>query len=163
MFLSIKRLLILLWVCIGGMMSVAHAADFTAGADYANGNVTLWFKSQVSTTWVDAHYTLDSAAQQNVRMTWNASTSRYETNFGAKLGQSLKYSFTYNNGTPAYDSAATTIVISQASTAGLSGNDFTAGVEFSSTKGVIWLSPRSAPPGWMPITRWQAVTSKTYA
>lgn len=138
MFLSIKRLLILLWMCIGGVMGVAHAADFTAGADYANGNVTLWFKSQVSTTWVDAHYTLDSAAQQNVRMTWNASTSRYETNFGAKLGQSLKYSFTYNNGTPAYDSAATTIVISQASTAGLSGNDFTAGVEFSSTKGVIW-------------------------
>lgn len=138
MFLSIKRLLILSWMCIGGFVGAAHAADFTAGADYASGNVTLWFKSQVSTTWVDAHYSLAGGTQQNVRMTWNSSSARYETNFAAKLGQSLTYSFTYNNGTPAYDSAATTIVISQASATGLSGNDFTAGVQFSSPNGVIW-------------------------
>lgn len=141
MFLSIKRLLILLWVCIGGLIGVAHAADYTAGADYANGNVTLWFKSQVNTTWVDTHYSLAGGDQQNVRMTWNSSSARYETNFAAKLGQSLKYSFTYNNGTPAYDSPATTIVIGQtpaSSSAGLTGNDFTAGMEFSAGKGVIW-------------------------
>jgi hypothetical protein len=92
-------------------ISVA-AADFTNGVDVSGSTATIWFKSNVSTTWVDAHYNVNSGAQQNIRMTYNSSRARYEQNVtSVATGTVIKYSFTYNNGTPAYDSAQFTYTV----------------------------------------------------
>ncbi len=83
---------------------MARAADYGAGATLNGSTATLWMKSNVGSTWVDAHYNVDSGAQQNVRMTWNAATSQFETVFAASAGQTVNYQFTYNIGSAAYDS-----------------------------------------------------------
>ena len=150
MFQSFRRWLLPLWIFLGCFAGLAQGADFTAGVDHANGAVTLWFKSQVNTTWVDAHYTLAGGAQQNVRMSWNAGSARFETRFGGASGQSLKYWFTYNNGQPAYDSASASVVLgassassssaaaSSASSASSVGANYSAGVELSGTSATLW-------------------------
>ncbi|MCD1261153.1 chitobiase/beta-hexosaminidase C-terminal domain-containing protein [Paenibacillus athensensis] len=80
------------------------AADYTNGVDVSGTTATIWFKSNVSTTWVDVHYTVNSGAQQNLRMTYNSGKTRYEQNVtGVASGNVISYSFTYNNGSPAYD------------------------------------------------------------
>ncbi len=81
----------------------AAAADYTSGVSVAGSTATVWFKSSVNTTWVDVHYTLNAGGQQNLRMTYNATAGRYEQRVGVTTGDTLAYSFTYNNGTPAYD------------------------------------------------------------
>jgi hypothetical protein len=83
----------------------ARAADFTAGATLNGSVATIWFKPTVSTAWVDTHYNVNGGAQQNVRMTWNATTSQYETPLAASAGQTVNYAFTYNNGTVSTDTA----------------------------------------------------------
>ncbi len=98
-------------------MSSAQAADYTAGAEL-NGNVaTLWFQSNVNTSWVDAHYSLDGGAQQNVRMNFNTATARFETQFNASAGQVVQHAFTYNNGGGAYDTTQSSTTLQAANTA----------------------------------------------
>ncbi|MBK1810394.1 hypothetical protein JHL18_07065 [Clostridium sp. YIM B02505] len=79
------------------------AADFTNGVDVSGTTATIWLKSSVNTTWVDAHYMVNSGAQQNLRTTYNSSSGRYEQKVTVAPGDVIKYSFTYNNGTAAYD------------------------------------------------------------
>jgi hypothetical protein len=81
----------------------ARAADYTQGVDVAGGTATIWFKSNVSTSWVDVHYQVNSGGQMNVRMTYSSANARYEQPVTAASGSVITYSFTYNNGTPAYD------------------------------------------------------------
>jgi hypothetical protein len=81
------------------------AADFTNGVDVSGSTATIWLKSSVNTTWVDVHYTVNSGAQQNIRSTYNSSSGRYEQKITVAPGDVIKYSFTYNNGTPAYDTS----------------------------------------------------------
>ena len=81
----------------------ALAADYTQGAETSGSDVVLWFKSNVGTTWVDVHYTVDAGIQQNFRMTYHSDTARYEQKVQSAGGSKVTYSFTYNNGTPAYD------------------------------------------------------------
>lgn len=135
----IRRVFLLLMLWATSLLPVAQAADFTAGSEYAIGNVTIWFKSQVNTSWVDAHYSLAGGGQQNVRMSWNASSSRYEYRFAATLGQSLSYWFTYNNGSAAYNSATTSTVVSQAAT---TGANYTAGATLANGKATLWFASR---------------------
>lgn len=98
----------LLWAALTFALSLlpftAQAADYSAGAELANGTATLWFKSNVGSTWVDAHYNVNGGAQQNVRMAYNSAKARFETSFGASAGQTVNYSFTYTIGSAAYDS-----------------------------------------------------------
>ncbi len=82
----------------------ARAADFTAGIENNNGVVTLWFASNVNTSWVNAHYNVNAGAQQNLPMTLNTTRHRFETTVAASLGQTVNYAFTYDNGGPAFDS-----------------------------------------------------------
>lgn len=82
----------------------ARASDYSAGATLNGAAATLWMKSDVGSTWVDAHYNVNGGAPQNVRMTWNATTSRFETTFAASAGQTVNYQFTYNVASAAYDS-----------------------------------------------------------
>lgn len=87
----------------------AEAADYTQGVDLSGSTATVWFKSAVNTSWVDVHYKVNSGEQQNLRMAYNANKSRYEQAIsGIATGHVIAYSFTYNNGTPAYDTGVFT-------------------------------------------------------
>jgi hypothetical protein len=88
----------------------AAESDFNHGVDVSDSNATIWFESNVDTTWVDVHYTLDDSTQQNVRMT--ASSGKFEQVVSdITSGSVIKYSFTYNNGTPAYDTEEYTYTV----------------------------------------------------
>ena len=84
-----------------GLFGTARAADYTQGVDLSGSTATIWFKSNVSTTWVDAHYTVNNGPQQNIRMT--AANARYEQKVTVATGNVISYWFTYNNGAPAFD------------------------------------------------------------
>ena len=87
----------------------ALAADYDQGVEVSGTTATIWFKSNVSTTWVDVHYTVNNGAQQNVRMT--AANGRYEQKLTVASGNVIGYWFTYNNGTPAYDTPKFTYTV----------------------------------------------------
>ena len=103
---QIQRIIVMLLILILSFsMNVTNAlaADYTQGVDVSGNNATLWFKSTVNTSWVDAHYTVNSGIQQNVRMTYNSGANRYEHPIDSAAGAVIKYFFTYNNGSAAYD------------------------------------------------------------
>ncbi|MFG6462749.1 beta-1,3-glucanase family protein [Roseateles sp. DXS20W] len=87
----------------------ALAQDYTQGVEVSGSTATIWFKSNVSTSWVDAHYSINNGAQQNVRMT--AANGRYEQKVTVASGNVIGYWFTYNNGTPAYDTPRFTYTV----------------------------------------------------
>ncbi|WP_374509515.1 chitobiase/beta-hexosaminidase C-terminal domain-containing protein [Niveibacterium sp.] len=89
----------------------ARAADYTVGADLVGSTATLWFQSSVGSTWVDAHYSVNGGAQQNVRMTYNSGKGRFETTFAASAGQVVSHSFTYDKAGLAYDSPTSTTTL----------------------------------------------------
>lgn len=86
-------------------------SDFTAGIANNNGIVTLQFQSNVNTSWVSAHYNINGGAQQNVALTQSGSTPHFQATIAANPGDTVNYSFTYNNGSPAYDSAWSSAVV----------------------------------------------------
>lgn len=96
--------LLLLISCFPLFGSKAEAADYTQGVDLSGTTATIWFKSTVNTSWVDVHYKVNNGTQLNLRMAYNSSKARYEQAVtGVASGTALTYFFTYNNGTPAYD------------------------------------------------------------
>ncbi|MGN7759815.1 glycoside hydrolase family 64 protein [Paenibacillus sp. 22594] len=96
--------LLLLVSCFPLFASKAEAADYTQGVDLSGSTATIWFKSTVSTSWTDVHYKVNNGAQMNLRMTYSSSNARYEQAVtGVSSGTAINYSFTYNNGTPAFD------------------------------------------------------------
>ncbi|MFC5597227.1 glycoside hydrolase family 64 protein [Deinococcus cellulosilyticus] len=78
-------------------------ADYTQGVSVSGSTATIWFKSSVNTSWVDVHYRVNGGTQQNFRMTYNSASARYERTLTVASGNVITYNFTYNNGTPAYD------------------------------------------------------------
>ncbi|WNS45407.1 glycoside hydrolase family 64 protein [Paenibacillus sp. MMS20-IR301] len=113
---------VLLLLCLPMFGSKAAAADYTQGVDLSGSTATLWFKSTVSTSWVDVHYKVNSGTQLDYRMTYNNVKSRYEqTVTGVPGGTALTYFFTYNNGTPAYDTGWFTYTAGTAPTTPPSG------------------------------------------
>jgi hypothetical protein len=90
-----------LWALLATLSAPGLAADYTQGVDVSGNTARLWFQSNVSTTWVDVHYQLNGGTQQNVRMSLVG--GRYEQPVAVAAGNTLSYSFTYNNGNPAYD------------------------------------------------------------
>jgi hypothetical protein len=102
------------WVIFAALLTFgaqAQAADFTQGVTVSGPTATIWFKSNVNTTWVDVHYQVNGGPQQNLRMTYNNTTARDEQPVTVASGNALSYSFTYNNGTPAYDSSTFTYTV----------------------------------------------------
>lgn len=110
--LSVFMTLILTMVLLlMGKVNV-YAADYTSGVIVSGTTATIWFKSTVNTSWVDVHYTVNSGVQQNFRMTYNSATARYEQNIRNVVnGNIINYSFTYTNGTPAYDTSTFTYTV----------------------------------------------------
>ncbi|WP_341674880.1 chitobiase/beta-hexosaminidase C-terminal domain-containing protein [Niveibacterium sp. SC-1] len=106
-----RLLLALFAMLVAAVPSAAIAADYAAGADLAGGSVTLWFRSAVGSGWVDAHYSVNGGPQQNVRMTYNSATTRFETTFSGSSGQVVRHSFTYDKAGLAYDSPIASTVV----------------------------------------------------
>ncbi|MBL4933101.1 glycoside hydrolase family 64 protein [Clostridium paridis] len=102
---ALRLCLVFVFLCTTMFKINVHAADYTYGVDVSGSTATIWFKSAVNTSWVDVHYKVNSGAQQNLRMTYNSSASRYEQTATVASGNIIDYSFTYNNGTPAYDTS----------------------------------------------------------
>lgn len=116
------RALLLASLTLFLFLPAAHAAaDYSVGAEINGSTATLWFRSTVGSTWVDAHYRLDNGAQQNVRMAFNSGTGRFETQLAAASGQTLVASFTYNRNGAAYDSPTETVVIGSGGSGGTGG------------------------------------------
>lgn len=104
LILRCLRLLGACWLLVLGMLgsTTAMAADYQHGVEFSGTTATIWFKSNVATTWVDVHYTVNNGGQQNLRM--SAANGRFEQKLSAATGNVIGYWFTYNNGAPAYDS-----------------------------------------------------------
>lgn len=114
---------VLLLSCLPLFNSKAAAADYTQGVELSGTSATIWFKSAVSTSWVDVHYNVNSGTQLNYRTTYNSSKARYEQVVtGVTSGTVLSYFFTYNNGTPAYDTGWFTYTAGTAPTTPPSGS-----------------------------------------
>lgn len=107
--MSYLLILSFLLTCFSIFGTKAEAADYTQGVELSGSTATVWFKSTVNTSWVDIHYQVNGDVQQNFRMTYNGSKSRYEQAIsGIASGHVITYSFTYNHGIPAYDTAVFT-------------------------------------------------------
>ena len=94
------------------------ASDYTQGVAVSGSTATIWFKSNVNTTWVDVHYQVNGGTQQNVRMTFVNADGRDEQALTVASGNTISYSFTYNNGTPAYDTPVQTYTVGSSTTPG---------------------------------------------
>jgi hypothetical protein len=95
------------------------AADYTQGVTVSGSTATIFFNpTSTTTTWTDVHYKVDGGALQNLRMARDAATG-HETQQvlqAVSAGNVISYSFTYNKGTPAYDSASYSYTVGSAST-----------------------------------------------
>ena len=125
----------------------ARAADYTDGVAVSGSTATIWFKSNVATTWVDVHYAVNGGGQLNVRMTYSSANARYEQPVtGVANGTVLTYNFTYNNGTPAYDTPTESYTVGGTTQSGIAcfyadvnyaGDSFCASAD-SSYVGATW-------------------------
>ena len=85
------------------------ASDYAQGVTVSGTTATIFFNpTSTTTTWTDVHYNVNGGAQQNLRMARDASTGKETQQVlqAVSSGNVINYSFTYNKGTPAYDSAA---------------------------------------------------------
>jgi hypothetical protein len=78
---------------------------FTQGVSaVGSSQAQFWFKPNSTASYAIVHYTIAGQAQQNVTMTYNSSSARWEyTAGGFANGTSVTYSFTYNIGGTQYD------------------------------------------------------------
>ncbi len=95
------------------------ASDYSQGVTVSGTTATIFFNpTSTTTTWTDVHYQVNGGAVQNLRMARDASTG-HETQpvlQAVSAGNVLSYSFTYNKGTPAYDSATYSYTVGSAAT-----------------------------------------------
>lgn len=83
---------------------------YTSGVVNSGSTTALpWFKPCGWTAgYVIVHYIRPGLSQQNVTMTYNSSTARWEYNVtGMSPGQVLQYSFTYQKAGLQYDTGVT--------------------------------------------------------
>jgi Beta-1,3-glucanase/Peptidase inhibitor family I36 len=97
-----RALAVLMLAALSLLPTLSQAQDFSQGVDVAGNTATIWFRSNVATTWVDVHYQVNGGGQQNLRMT--SANGRYEQRVTVVTGNVLSYFFTYNNGGAAFDS-----------------------------------------------------------
>ncbi len=116
----------------------------------------FWFQPCGWTAgYVILHYSIPGQAQQNVNMTYNSSTARWEyTVSGLSSGQVITYSFTYQKNGLQYDTGSyswtngSTPTPTATPTSG--GSGFTQGVEsVSSTQARFWFQPSGWTAGYV--------------
>jgi hypothetical protein len=87
----------------------AASSSFSQGASSTSASqAQLWFQPSGWTAgYVITHYTVASGVQQNVNMTYNSSTSRWEYTIGGlSAGNVISYSFTYQLSGLQYDTGS---------------------------------------------------------
>lgn len=95
-----------------GASHYAHAAStssFSQGASSTSASqAQIWFQPSGWTAgYVIIHYTVAGGTQQNVNMTYNSSTSRWEYSInGLSTGNAISYSFTYQQSGLQYDTGS---------------------------------------------------------
>ncbi len=90
------------------------ASDYAQGVTVSGSAATIFFNpTSTTTTWTDVHYAVNGGALQNLRMARDASTGKETQQVlqAVSAGNTISYSFTYNKGTPAYDSANFTYTV----------------------------------------------------
>jgi Beta-1,3-glucanase/Peptidase inhibitor family I36 len=100
----------LAWLLGLACLAPALAADYTQGVDSNGTGATIWFASNVNTSWVDLHYQANGGGQQNLRM-GRAANGRFEQPVNAGAGTALSYFFTYTNNGLAYDTPRFTATV----------------------------------------------------
>ncbi|MEJ5284751.1 MAG: glycan-binding surface protein [Brevinematales bacterium] len=92
--------------------SISSASSlFTHGGEVVNStSAKLYFKPNGWTAgYVIVHYTVNNGGQQNVQMTYNSSTARWEyTITGLSSGATIKYGFTYQKDGIQYETGGLT-------------------------------------------------------
>lgn len=169
LFLTWLMWLVPAFLSLSASAQAQSAADYTQGVSASGSSAVIWFKPTSSTTtWVDVHYKLNSGGQQNLRMKFNAASARYEQSVAnaATVGNTLAYNFTYNKGTPAYDSAwfsyaggstavvtpppTTTTTTTTPTTTTAGTFSFTRGISTLGTTTTLWFKP-SQPVAWVDV------------
>jgi hypothetical protein len=95
------------------------AADYAQGVTVSGTTATIFFNpTSTTTTWTDVHYAVNGGALQNLRMARDASTGKVTQQVlqAVSAGNTISYGFTYNKGTPAYDSSQFTYTVGAATT-----------------------------------------------
>ncbi|MCG8538932.1 MAG: beta-1,3-glucanase family protein [Clostridia bacterium] len=86
-----------------GVLAADNSSDYLHTVNKLTASSSqISFTSKVNTQWVDVHYKINSGNQLNYRMTRNGSTFTQDIE-NLNHGDVISYSFTYNNGTPAYN------------------------------------------------------------
>lgn len=88
--------------------SSSVATGITNGVVDNSTSAIIWLKpNNVSVSWVDIHYNVNTTGQQNLRMTYNATNARYEqvVSVTPAVALNISYSFTYQTPTGAQDTA----------------------------------------------------------
>ena len=120
MIRHIAGLTVLLGFSLGSAFAQT-AADYSQSVTVSGTTATINFTPTSSTTtWTDVHYAVNGGALQNLRMARNATTGAETQQVlqAVSAGNTISYSFTYNKGTPAYDSAAFSYTVGSGSTGG---------------------------------------------
>ncbi len=138
----------------------SSGTGFTQGVNSLSSSQALfWFQPSGWTAgYVILHYTVPGQAQQNVNMTYNSSTARWEyTVSGLSPGQTITYSFTYQRGGLQYDTGtyswtnngSTSTPTPTATPVGCTGT-FAQGVNsVSSSQALFWFQPCGWTAGYV--------------
>jgi len=108
-----------------GYVQAQTAADYTQGVTVSGTTATIYFNPTSSTTtWTDVHYSVNGGALQNLRMARNATTGAETQQVlqAVSTGNTIAYSFTYNKGTPAYDTPTYSYTVGSSTGGGTSVN-----------------------------------------
>ncbi len=134
-------------------------SGFSQGATTVGSNqVQFWFKPNGWTAgYVIVHYTIPGQAQQNVQMSYNSSASQWQyTASGASSGQTISYSFTYQQNGLQYDTGTYSYTVGSSSaptptpTPSGSGSGFNQGVNsVSSSQAQFWFQPTGWTAGYV--------------
>ncbi|OXM13408.1 hypothetical protein [Paenibacillus herberti] len=87
----------------GGGTLTYTTADYTATVTKNGTSETITFTPTTAAQYVDLHYLVNGAEQQNFRMTKSGASWTYKIP-NLTTGQSLEIWFTYEKGGPQYDS-----------------------------------------------------------
>lgn len=94
----------------GNTGNTGETSSASNGVAYTSNNSAT--ATLTGTSWADIHYSINGAAQQNVRMTQSGTTSTYVIK-GLKSGDTVSYWYTYSTGSGAVDTQSYSYVHGQ--------------------------------------------------
>lgn len=136
--------------------SVSSLSTITAGVDQSVQNSpVIWFKTPFTSAYVDVHYRVNNASQQNFRMIYNSAKGRWEKGItGTKAGDVVTADFTYEKSGAQFElynfvNATIGSVVSSASTSSLSSlsstvsstQSYGTGLDNSAGNNTLWFKP----------------------